>query len=135
MQLIAVVMGAQSRDERNEAARKLLDYGFSNFAIYEKGEEYLENCKVSSGTVDQVPLYASAVSFVIERSLLSSVEVEYDLPEVLNAPLSKGDKVGEVTYKYGNNTLFVSEVYVGEDVKKISVGDIFVRILKNMILG
>jgi D-alanyl-D-alanine carboxypeptidase (penicillin-binding protein 5/6) len=34
MTLIAVIMGAPTRDVRNDAARRLLDYGFANYALY-----------------------------------------------------------------------------------------------------
>ena len=34
MQLIAVIMGAPTRDERNADARALLDYGFSTYALW-----------------------------------------------------------------------------------------------------
>ena len=135
MQLIAVVMGAPTRDERNEAARKLLDYGFSNFGLYERGEEYLESCEVISGKSDLVPLYTSPVSFIIEKSKLSGVELEYELPESLSAPINKGDKVGKVFYKYDGRLLFEADVYAGETVEKITVFEIFSRILKTLVLG
>ncbi|MBQ8914862.1 MAG: D-alanyl-D-alanine carboxypeptidase, partial [Clostridia bacterium] len=38
MHLIAVIMGSETRDTRNEAAKKLLDHGFANYCIYEKAE-------------------------------------------------------------------------------------------------
>ena len=34
MHLIAVIMGAETSNDRNEAARALLDYGFANFSVY-----------------------------------------------------------------------------------------------------
>ena len=34
MHLICVIMGAETRDERNAIATKLLDYGFANYSLY-----------------------------------------------------------------------------------------------------
>jgi D-alanyl-D-alanine carboxypeptidase (penicillin-binding protein 5/6) len=65
MQLVAVIMGAETRDKRNEAARALLDYGFANYALLELGGEFLENCELTSGISDSVPLYSSKFTTVI----------------------------------------------------------------------
>ena len=47
VQLVAVVMGARTRDERNEAARTLLDFGFANYSLYERSSEFIEKIPVS----------------------------------------------------------------------------------------
>jgi len=135
MQLIAVIMGAETRDDRNQAARMLLDYGFSNFALYEKSEEFLEGCEVIGGKTDFVPLYTKGVSFIAERSKINEIEREYDIPEKLTAPKSKGECVGKVTYKLDGKTICVSDIFVGEEVETITFWDILVRIINNLILG
>ena len=42
MQLIAVVMGAPTRDERNAIAKELLDYGFANYSVWSQEESVVE---------------------------------------------------------------------------------------------
>lgn len=135
MQLIAVVMGAQSRDKRNEDARMLLDYGFSTFALYEKGEEVVDLCPVYSGKIDEVELISSPVSFLVPRASVKSVEVIYELPEVVYAPITSDESVGRVVYKLGEEVLSVSTVYPSLTVEKLGVGEIFVRILKRITAG
>lgn len=135
MQLIAVVMGAETRDERNNAARALLDYGFSSFSIQSFPREFLESAEVLSGKSDTVSLYRDEVTFIIPRSSINDVETEFDIPEVLNAPLSEGDVVGKVIYKVGDEQLFKADIRAGESVERIGFFDIFIEIIKKMILG
>ena len=99
MQLIAVVMGASSSAQRNETARTLLDFGFANYALYEKPEQFVEEARVKCGTKDYLSLYSTPFICVVEKSKISSVELFYNIPEVINAPINKGEVVGSIIYK------------------------------------
>lgn len=135
MQLIAVVMGAETKDQRNLAARTLLDYGFANYALYESGERFIENAKVIGGITDNVPLYSTGFSCVVDKASVSKIELIYDIPECISAPISKGDAVGSVVYKIGGEQIGKSNIYAGEDVNKITLADIYQRILKRIVCG
>ena len=135
MQLVAVIMGANTRDERNQAARELLDYGFANFALYERGEEFIENAEVLGGVKDSTPLYSKPFSCVVDKSCLSRVELIYDIPESLTAPLSKGQEVGSIVYKIDGEQIGKSDIYSAENIEKIGFWDIFARILKRIACG
>ena len=135
MQLIAVVMGAETRDERNDAARQLLDFGFANYALLELGGEFLENCDVLFGKNDSVPLYSTKFTAVLEKSKLGEVEKLYEIPEALTAPIKKGDVVGKIIYKSDGLQIGFSEVVADSNIEKINISDLFVRILERIIKG
>ena len=135
MQLIAVIMGARTRDERNQAARELLDYGFANFALYERGEKFIEDTDVLSGVKDSIALYSRPFSCVVDKSKLSEVELVYDIPENLIAPIADGDVVGSIIYKVNGEQIGKSDIYTSESVEKITFWDIFGRILKRIACG
>lgn len=135
MQLIAVVMGAETRDARNDAARQLLDFGFANYALLELGGEFLENCDVLFGKNDSVPLYSTKFTAVLEKSKLGEVEKLYEIPEALTAPIKKGDVVGKIIYKSDGLQIGFSEVVADSNIEKINISDLFVRILERIIKG
>lgn len=135
MQLIAVIMGAETRDSRNAAARELLDFGFANFALYQRSEEFIESVDVLRGAVDSVGVYSSPFSAVIPKTHQSSVELEYEIPESITAPISKGDTVGRLVYKIGGEQIGFSDIYACESVAGLKYFDIFLRILKRIALG
>lgn len=135
MQLVAVIMGARTKDERNAAARALLDYGFANYALYEKGEEFIENTSVTRGIKDSAALYASPFSCVVEKGSVANIELIYDIPEKLSAPIKQGDVVGEIIYKVAGEQIGRSDIYVNEDVQRIDFSELFARILKRMVCG
>ncbi len=135
MQLIAVIMGAKSRDARNAAARKLLDYGFANYALYESEKKFIENVPVLCGTSDFVPIISGEYSTVVEKGRLSGIEMIYEIPESIAAPINEGDVVGKIIYKLDEVIIGESDILVGASVEKISFFAVFWRILSRIACG
>ena len=52
--LICVIMGAESGDARNKAASALLDYGFANYCNYTYTEGKFDGIKISGGNVANI---------------------------------------------------------------------------------
>ena len=135
MQLIAVVMGAESRDARNEDARALLDYGFASFALYERQSEYLEDARVIRGKDVSVPLYTEYFSTVIPKSQISRVELHYQIPESIDAPILSGATVGKVIYTVDGEQIGECAIYTGANVEAINFGDVYRLILRRIFAG
>ena len=134
-QLIAVIMGAENRDARNAAARALLDYGFGNFALYENPEAELEKIPVLGGYSDFVTVKNRPFCKVVEKSAVGAVEKVYEIPEKIKAPVTEGDAVGRISYRIGDETIGESEIYAVADVGKITFGEIFLRLIQNILIG
>ena len=135
MQLIAVVMGAKTRDERNAIARTLLDFGFANYALYDKNESFIENVDVRKGRIDSTALYSAPFSCVVDKSKQSKIELIYEIPEFIVAPITSGETVGKIIYKIDGEQIGESEIYIKEKIEKIKFGDLLGRILKRIVCG
>lgn len=132
MQLIAVVMGAPSRDERNGIAKELLDYGFANYGVWSQDEAIVETVPVERGTEDGATLYSAPFSCVISSSDKGKIEKKYVLPEVFRAPIKAGEELGCVEYYLEGNIIGKSAVYSKADIEKIGYFDLYLRMLKKM---
>lgn len=135
MKLIAVILGAKTKDDRNSAARELLDYGFANFTLFESKAGFLENAYVRGGKRDTAMLYTMGFSAVIDKSGSGKVEEIYEIPEYLIAPVKSGDVVGKITYKIGDTVIGEAEIYVEEEIEKTNIFDVAVKIIKKIISG
>lgn len=135
MHLIAVVMGSETRDERNEAARAMLDFGFSNYALYAEPESELEYVDVLSGVKDRVQVYSQGFAKLVNKADKNRIEKEYEIPDCLVAPLSVGDVVGRVTYKLDGEVIGESDVFVKETVESIGLFELYGRIIKAIFTG
>ena len=135
MQLIAVIMGAKSRDARNAAARRLLDFGFANYALFETEKKFIENVPVLSGTSDFLPISSCEFSTIVEKGKLSSVELIYEIPESLTAPVKEGEVIGKIIYMLDGERLGETDIVAGAEVEKISFFGILFRILSRIVCG
>ena len=135
MHLIAVVMGAETRDERNNAARAMLDFGFSNYALYSEAESELEYIDVIQGVKDNTALYSRAFAKLVNKGDNKRIEKEFSIPDFISAPLSKGDVVGKIVYKLNGEIIGETDVFVKENIDKITLSDLFGRILKTIFTG
>ena len=133
MQLIAVIMGAPTRDARNADARSLLDYGFANYALFSEAEGFLENVPLLSGTKDFVATETTSFNKIVEKSKLAAVERVYEIPEKLDAPIKKGDKIGQINYKLDGENIGYSDILASESVEKIGLFEIFCRIMERIL--
>lgn len=132
MQLIAVIMGAETRDERNAAARELLDFGFANYALYTQKESALEKVSVKGGKTPETLLYQREFCAVVPKSDLKKIALVYEIPQYLEAPLAPETPVGKIIYKIGDKKIGESELYVKEKLDKISFLDIFVALFEKI---
>lgn len=130
LELIAVIMGSSTRDNRNRSAAKLLDYGFANYAYVHFDTGVLDPMKVSFGTKNDASVGYKSFGTVCAKGDAKNLSYTVELPEKLAAPVKKGDVVGKVHYMSGDKELGTSDIYALEDVERITLPQIFGRILR-----
>ena len=134
LSLICVVMGAPSRDVRNSIATGLLDHGFAGYGLYEHDEETLESVPILGGSRAYVKVKNTPFACVIQKSGLP-VEMVFEIPQTLKAPIKEGEVIGKVYYKLGDREIGESDIVACEDVPKITYLQIFWRMVLNFIMG
>ena len=135
MSLIAVVLGAETRDKRNAAAKELLDFGFSNYAVYKFEEKFVENVPVYSGKQESAPIYSKEFITLVDKSKYSSIEIKYDIPKYISAPIGENSVVGEIKFYLENEEIGKADLFVKEEIAKMSVLDAFFMIFLKIISG
>lgn len=134
LDLIASVMKCQTSDDRFENAKKLLDYGFANFASFTSEVHDIPNIPVKGGVEDSVPVKYSSSSALLTKNKIGKVEEKINLPEYLEAPIKKDDKIGEIIYSVGGEIIAKSDILAQKDVKKSGYTDIISKIFKKLIM-
>ncbi len=125
LSLIAVVLGSDSSAERFTAARKLLDFGFSNFETkpFPQTSDLPETVKVRLGVQKQVPLVCDLPdTLLFVKGATTSLTVKTDLPQYIDAPMEKGMQVGSVSLYSSAGKIGEYSVTIGEDAVKIDFG-------------
>lgn len=131
--LIAVVMAAPSNKVRFQDAMALLNYGYSVSALYEDpNEEKLPTLPVKGGVQDEAALiYKEPFRYLdIAGSDLSSIEKTISLPPELQAPIARGDAVGEAVYKLGGQRIGSVSILSDVTIDKAGYKDYLIRVWK-----
>ena len=132
MELVAVVMGAESSQDRFAACKQLLDYGFANFAVVqpEMSEQTVPVRLGTSAFVAAVP--AESGNVLIDKSQKGMVESQIDILPEVSAPVGKGQRLGTLTLKVGQQVLKEIPLIADEGVARLTWGEIFWQILQNI---
>ena len=129
LHLIAVIMGAPTRDIRNEAAKTLLDYGFANFSLYSGTGGQGDNVKVLGGVSDECSTVYEPFSALMNKGDSDKVIVSVEALPSVPAPVKEGDVIGKVTYTVDEKIVGETPLLAGETVEKISFWGLFFRML------
>lgn len=133
LSLIAVVMRAPTTKERFSCARKLLDYGFSNYQYKKLAEKDCEVMKVPvmKGTEAEVAVkYSDSVGKVMKKKEDGNVEQEMIINEDIMAPIQKGDVLGNVFYRVNGEEVASVELVADSSVEKLSFFNMGKRVVK-----
>lgn len=134
MHLICVVMGAESSDSRNSIATQLLNWGFSNFELFVDKSQSLSPIKVTSGVENKSSISTTDFAIVVNKGEAMKIEKYINVPNKLNAPISKGDVVGTVEYRINNQVIGKSNILSTQNIEKIDFWTLFVKILSKFLI-
>ncbi|MEG0940931.1 MAG: D-alanyl-D-alanine carboxypeptidase family protein [Oscillospiraceae bacterium] len=131
---IAVVMAGATTGDRFESAKALLNYAFANYVLCPlRAPEVLPPVCVDMGEADSVqPIYGGEEGILLEKTAMGEIKYELLLPKSVPAPICKGDKLGEMVVCTGEKELARVPLLAGNDVLKLSVFQVYGRLLCRM---
>jgi D-alanyl-D-alanine carboxypeptidase (penicillin-binding protein 5/6) len=133
MRLIAVVMGTDSAKIREAENKKLLTYGFrffETFSPYKAGEVFAEQ-RVWQGEKDSIGLgVLSETPITLPRGQRKDLKADFKLTQELIAPISKGQVVGTVYLKVGDEDIAEFPLVALEDMAQGSIIDRLIDMVK-----
>ena len=136
MELIAVAMGSETSQKRNDACRGMLDYGFANFALYTPQSPTDASVPVKLGTADAVSaVLAESGPLLVARGKLADITARATLLPELQAPVAQGQQLGELTIECGTEVLAVLPLTADRAVERLSWTDLFAQLLGRIAMG
>ena len=137
MQLIAVIMGAESSDIRNEQAKKLLDHGFANYAVVTlERQSGFDPVTVTGGQVPALIPYMveESITLLVGKSEKGQITSRVELIESVTAPVEQGQTLGKLEYYCGEKLLHTVILVSPCGVERINFGFMLGKVLRMMLL-
>lgn len=131
--LISVVLNCASRTIRAQSSKVILDYAFGNYKSYEylkKGQQVYK-IKLNKGLEDNIKVYSDRdISFPLRQDEVNRIEIVYNIPKVIEAPIKSDSKVGTIDYMLEGKLLATSDVINYDSVARKDFYFYFDRIFK-----
>lgn len=137
IELISVIMASPNGKTRVSDSITLLNYGYGICSLYRDTEmPQIESVPIRNGIRSEVNVeYASDFTYLFtepyDRSL---IECQEEFLDDLEAPVQKGDVIGQITYKYNGKFMASVDITAAEDIKKAGYGD-YLHALCQCFLG
>ena len=130
MELIAVVMGSETSQERFAACKGMLDQGFANYALYTPNIQEGAAVPVTLGQADSVAVIPEKIpQILVERVKLPDVSAEVSLSPQIDAPVVQGQPLGTLAVRAGEEILAEVPLVAETEVPRLTWPQVTVRIL------
>ena len=142
MDIICIVLGADTKKDRTRDSIKIIEYAFANYSMINLENKILEEFEDWNNTnnitiikgVDkyaQIELaYFQNSSIAVQNNDINKIEIQIEALKILNSPIYKGTKVGELKVKVNNETRVKIDLIISKDIKKKNEKNYFIEILK-----
>lgn len=121
MRLISVIMGSGSMQERADQSRKLLGWGFGHFdtIVVAPAGEAVTQMPVYFGNTDVIDtVTGDALKVLIAKTDKDKISTIVNISDELEAPITKGQKVGEMIAVVDGKTVASAPVVATQDVAR-----------------
>lgn len=135
IELIAVIMAAENSKQRFQDATTLLNYGFGQCQIYEEQEPpKLHKIPVEGGVEEELSCsYSDTFRYLdTEGRNLSGIKKTLQLKDTVEAPIEKGEQVGELIYELDGQKVGSVAVVASHDVSKASYWDYLKKVVSKL---
>ncbi len=137
MELIAVVMHCDTSAHRFEAAKAMLNYGFSSYALAQPpADVQIPSVPVVLGHEEAVtPVLREAKPVLIDKSLAAQLSSEVSVDPAVTAPVEKWQHLGTLTMRAGDGVIAELPLVAPEAVARLTWWDVFRRLLRGVCMG
>ena len=136
MELIAVIMAAETSRDRTKDAIALLNYGFGKCSVYkeEKNEKTAE-IPVKNGVKEKAATAQEELFTYVdmEGSDLSKIERTVQMKKALKAPVKQGQEAGKAVYYLEGKEIGSRRILTTEAVEKMKYTDAVEKVVDNFL--
>ena len=122
--LISVVLGAKSPEQRTNASKALLEYGFRFYESHKvfNAKTSLHEARVYNGDKQTVQVGTKEdVHVAMPRRQLKNIKKKFVIDVNLSAPIVKDEAVGYIAVQLNKKTLTTVKLYAMEDIAEGSL--------------
>ncbi len=138
LRFIAIVLGEENSNVRNQEVMNLLDYGFNHYQmnLIKKKGDILKTVPLDKATESHISYVPVSDIGVLTEKSAQQKKYTYDVKiENYQLPIQKGDVVGEVIVKDKNKQVITVPLTVSKSVSSLSFFELFIKSISDLVSG
>ena len=149
MDIICIVLGADTKKDRTKDSIELIEYTFNNFElinIKEKIQEEFYNWKtcnisnfiINKGVSNNIDIYLDKIPYdflPVNSNQINNYSIYIYCDKQLSAPLTKDSVIGFLTVSLDNKTIISIDIKLSETISKKNVSNYFKNMITNYIFS
>ena len=134
VEYIAVVLHADTSNDRFESAKTLLNYGFANFELTSlRPEEALPPVQVVLGTVNSVqPIFKGDEFLLTKKGDGGNLTFEIQICESVEAPVADGQCLGSLIVRSGNEIETTIDIVSSSTVERLTFWKLYFELTRTI---
>lgn len=138
LRLIAITLGFPDSKVRNQETMDLLDYGFNQYEakIIKKKNDVLGQLYLEKASKDKIDLVLSDDVVIINKKQDKEKDYKYEIKTYdVVYPIKKDTVLGVLQVKENNKVINEIDLVSKEDINKLNIFRLYLKILKDILLG
>lgn len=123
LEVVSVVLNISDMFEQCAA---MMDYAHNNYEyakILDKAVP-IKNIEIKKGKISTIDTYVDRdIFYPIHKNGTDKVTISHEIPDILQAPIKKGELIGKVDINVNNHLIFSEKVYNIDSIEKKGVID------------
>lgn len=130
MNLVAVVLGSDTSNDRFDTASALLEYGFANYQIVKPkiDKKKISSVNIKNGEKKEIQPTPTKSSKICIEKTGTEISYKYKVKKEVNAPVKKGTELGKITIVADEKTIGEIPLVASETINKTNLKGIFTKL-------
>ena len=137
LRLVAVSLGYDNTNTRNDEMMKLLDYGYNQYEskmLFEKGKR-IKTVEIDKAD-EKVNLIPKEDISILNKKGENKNDYIYEIKlNNLNLPVRKGEVIGKLVLKSNNKTISATDLITDRNIEKIGIFKSYLKVIENALSG
>lgn len=141
MDIISVVLGADTKKDRTKDSIQIIEYAFANYKMVDLKymvEEKFDNLvqtqtfEIVKGKHNNLGMDLEQIKitlYPVKKEEVKDIEIKTDLQTILNAPVNAGDYLGTIKIQIKGTDICNLQITARNEIKKKSVLDYFLELI------
>lgn len=130
MNLVAVVLGSDTSNDRFDTAAYLLEYGFANYQVVSPkiDEKQIKNVIVRNGEEKYIKPVADKTAKTCIEKTGGEISYKYETVKEVKAPVKKGSELGKITVMADKKAIGEIKLIADRDINKTTLKSIMLKL-------